>query len=154
MDVHDDRVPEAQFAAFLEQMPQCCVEVVLETDEGVLLTKRTNEPAKGEWFWPGSRLYKGEWLDDAAHRVAAEELGIDVELVDRLGVYEHRWNTSALPGASSRHTVNVVYHAQPREPDPDIRLDDQHSDYRFVSEIEPGLQEYVRRYLADSGLLY
>ena len=41
-----------------------CIEVVLEADAGVLLAKREIEPRV--WFWPGSRLYKGEELDDDA----------------------------------------------------------------------------------------
>ena len=144
-------LPEDRYAEFVAAMPQVCVEVFLETDRGVLVAKRANEPARGEWFWPGGRLYKGERLEEAAHRVAAEELGIEVELVGRLGVYEHFWETSAEPGSPSRHTVNVVFRAVPAADEPEIELDDQHAAYRFVDEIEPELHEYVRRYLADSG---
>lgn len=102
---------------------------------------------------PGSRLYKGEKLDAAAHRVADEGLGIDIEIVDRLGVYEHVWESSAVAGVPTRHTVNIVFHVRPQDSSPEIRLDEQHSDYRFVSAIEPQFHEYVRTYLADSGLL-
>lgn len=149
MPVHDERVPEEQFADFLEQMPQVCVEVVLETDEGVLLAKRTGEPEL--WFWPGSRLYKGERLSAAAHRVAREELGIEVELRGRLGIYEHRWHGSPVKGSPSRHTVNVVFRATPADETFDVTLDDQHAAYRFVTGPEPGLHEYVREYLDDLG---
>ena len=44
-------------------MPQPCVDLVVEYEGGILLTRRQNEPAKGEWFWPGSRLYKGEGVE-------------------------------------------------------------------------------------------
>lgn len=152
MDVHDDHVPESVFGECLAHLPQVCVEVVLEGDDGVLLARRTNEPARREWFWPGSRLYKGEQLEDAAHRVAREELGIEVELLDRVGVYSHFWDTTSVEGADSRHTVNVVYHARPVD-DPEIELDDQHDAYRFVAAIEPGFHEYVHRYLEDSEIL-
>jgi len=152
MDVHDDHVPEPVFGECLAHLPQVCVEVVLEYDGEVLLAKRTNEPASGEWFWPGSRLFKGENLDDAAHRVAREELGIEVELLGRIGVYSHFWDTASVDGADSRHTVNVVYHARPLD-DPEVELDDQHDAYRFVDGIEPEFHEYVRRYLEDSEIL-
>lgn len=145
-------IPEEQFAAFVASMPQVCVEVFLETGRGVLVAKRANEPARGEWFWPGSRLQKGERLEEAAHRVAAGELGIEVDLRGRLGVYEHFWETSAVPGSPSRHTVNVVFRAEPVEEPPAIELDDQHSEYRYLDRIEPDLHDYVRRYLADSGV--
>ena len=35
----------------------------------------------------------------------------------------------------------------------EIALDDQHSAYRFVSAVEPGLHEYVRLYLRDNDLV-
>ncbi|PSP47656.1 ADP-ribose pyrophosphatase, partial [Halobacteriales archaeon QH_1_68_42] len=60
MEVHDERVPEETFGACLDALPQVCVEVLLERDGRLLVARRTNEPARGEWFWPGGRLYKGE----------------------------------------------------------------------------------------------
>jgi colanic acid biosynthesis protein WcaH len=153
MEIHDEFVPEDLFAEFTDRMPQVCVEVVLDTDEGVLLARRTNKPTKGEWFWPGGRLYKGEELEAAAHRVAREELGIEVEIVERLGVYAHFWETSAVVGEVSRHTVNIVFRARPADPEFEIELDEQHDAYRFLSEPESGLHEYVQRYVEDNGLL-
>ena len=149
MDVHDEYISEDLFEAFTSRLPECCVEIVLENDDEVLVAKRANEPAKGEWFWPGGRVYKGESLDQAARRVANEELDIDVTLVRKLGVYSHFWETSAVGGGPSRHTVNIVFHARPLEPSPSIMLDDQHNDYRFLSSIEPDLHRYVRTYLED-----
>lgn len=151
MRVHDERLPEDVYATCQQHLPEACVEVFLEHDGGVLLARRTNEPARGEWFWPGARLYKGETLADAARRIGREELGIAVELTGRLGVYSHFWETSAVAGVDARHTVNVVFRASPRDDVSVIQLDDQHDRYRFVDGPEPGLHEYVRRYLADAG---
>ncbi|NUB91500.1 NUDIX domain-containing protein [Haloterrigena sp. SYSU A121-1] len=153
MEVHNERIPDDLFSEFIAQMPEICVEIVVENDEGILLAKRTNKPVKDEWFWPGGRLYKGEQLEDAAHRIANEELGIDVELLDQLGVYSHFWETSAEENNPSRHTVNVVYHASPAEDSPSISLDEQHSEIQWVSEIDENLHEYVKLYLSDSNLL-
>ncbi|MDX1748248.1 MAG: NUDIX domain-containing protein [Halobacteriales archaeon] len=117
----------------------------------VLFYPRANEPAKGEWFTPGSRLYKGERLAAAARRVGREELGLEVDLTGKLGVYSHFWDTSAVPGVGSRHTVNVVFRGTPAADEFEVTLDEQHDDYRFVSTPEPGLHEYMKRYLADAG---
>lgn len=151
MDVHDAHIPEDLFGEFIERMPQVCVEVVLETAEGILVAKRENDPQV--WFWPGGRLYKGESLDAAAHRIADEELGIAVDLRERLGIYEHFWEKGDLDGSSTRHTVNIVFLARPANDGYEIRLDEQHSAYRFLTEIESGLHEYVRRYLQENDLL-
>jgi colanic acid biosynthesis protein WcaH len=151
MPVHDERVPEEVYAQFVEQMPQPCVEVVVEDEPGVLLAKRAIEPRI--WFWPGGRLYKGERLEAAARRVAGEELAIEVRLLDRLGTYAHFWAESSVEGSPSRHTINVVFHATPVADEYEVALDDQHSAYRFVSAVEPGLHEYVRLYLRDNDLV-
>lgn len=151
MDVHDEPIPEEQFAICQRHLPEACVEVFLEHDDAVLLARRTNRPAQGEWFTPGTRLYKGEELPAAAHRVAAEELGIEIDLQGQLGVYSHFWETSAVPGVESRHTVNVVYRAAPARSGFEISLDEQHDAYQFVSTPEPGHHEYMRRYLREAG---
>ena len=153
MDVHDEHIPDDLFAEFTARMPECCVEVVLQHEGGVLLARRTNEPVKDEWFWPGGRLYKGEELTDAAERIAREELGIEVEVHEQLGVYSHFWETSAVQGGASRHTVNVPFRVTPTTDEFDITLDDQHDDYRFITDVEAALHEYVRQYLIDNDLL-
>lgn len=151
MRVHDEHIPAESFAVIQQHVPEACVEVFLEHDGGVLLARRTNEPAKGEWFWPGTRLFKGEPLAAAAHRVAREELGIAIELSGRLGVYSHFWEASAVEGVDSRHTVNVVFRAKPAADPAEITLDAQHDAYQFVSTPDPAYHEYVRQYLTDAG---
>jgi colanic acid biosynthesis protein WcaH len=153
MDVHDDQIPDESFAAFLDTMPQVSVEIVLERDGSVLLVKRTNEPAKGEWFWPGTRLYKGESFEHAVRRLARKELGIEVTIHSQVGVCNHFWETANLPSVESTHTVNVVYHGRPAGDIGELTLDDQHDEYRFIDRIAPTLHEHVRRYLNESGIL-
>ena len=145
MDVADEFIPETTFATCLNNMPQPCVDLVVEYDGGILLTRRQNEPAKGEWFWPGSRLYKGEQLDDAAVRVAHEELGLDPVTVERMGVSEHFWEASAIEGVGTRHTIPIVYRVLP-EGEQSITLDSQHDDYRVVSEPPENANRYVVEY--------
>ena len=145
MNVRDDRIPEATFATCLNNMPQPCVDLVVEYEGGILLTRRQNEPAKGEWFWPGSRLYKGERLDDAAVRVASEELGLEAVTVERLGVSEHFWAHSSVDGVDERHTIPVVHRVRP-DGDQSITLDSQHDDYRVVTEPPEDANRYVVEY--------
>jgi colanic acid biosynthesis protein WcaH len=151
MDVQNEPIPAEQFAICQRHLPETCVEVFLEHDGAVLLARRTNRPAQGEWFTPGTRLYKGEELPAAAHRVAAEELGIEIDLRGQLGVHSHFWETSAIQGVESRHTVNIVYRASPARSGFEITLDEQHDAYRFVSEPELECHEYMRRYLRQAG---
>lgn len=152
MRIHDEHLPDETFSEFVRTMPQYCVEIVLSTPEGILLAKRSNEPVKQEWFWPGSRLYKGESLEDAAQRVADGELDVQIDVVQQLGVHEHIWVISAESGNPSRHTVNIVYLAEPTTGDFDIKLDEQHTAFRFVTSVDETYHEYVREYFADHEL--
>jgi colanic acid biosynthesis protein WcaH len=145
MDQTNARVPTETFETCLEHFPQVSVELVLQRDEGVLLAKRTNEPAKGEWFWPGGRLRKGERLQAAVDRVAAEELGLAVDIVDLLGVYEHFWEAPT----PTQHTVNIAYLVEPVDATATVTLDAQHEAARYVTEPDPSLHEYVNAYLED-----
>ncbi len=145
MDVYDTFLSEETFATCLDNMPQPCVDLVVEYGDGILLTRRQNEPAKGEWFWPGSRLYKGERLDDAAVRVAREELGLDPVTVERLGVSEHFWESTSVEGVETRHTIPVIYRVIP-DGDQSIELDSQHDESRVVTKPPVDANRYVREY--------
>ncbi|WP_254840970.1 NUDIX domain-containing protein [Natronomonas marina] len=151
MHVHDEHIPEDRFAEFIARMPQVCVDLILETQQGFLLAKREITPSV--WFWLGSRLYKGERLPDAAHRIADEELGLDITIHDQYGPYAHFWESSSVDGSPSRHTVNPVFHVRPANDDYEITLDDQHTDYRFVTALDPDMHHYVRLYLEDNVLV-
>jgi 8-oxo-dGTP diphosphatase len=67
----------------------------------VLLIRRGQAPLLGEWSLPGGVLECGETLRDAAAREVREETGLEVEIVDMLGVYER-----VIPGDDGR----VRYH--------------------------------------------
>lgn len=145
-------IPEAEFATSLRVAPQVCVDLVVRHDGGVLLVRRTKEPAKGEWFWPGSRVHKGERLADAVHRVAREEVGLAVEIRRQLGASEHFWETASVDGVERRHTVPVVYLVEPTGAFA-VELDADHDDWRLVTAPDPSMHEYVRAYFQRWALL-
>jgi ADP-ribose pyrophosphatase YjhB (NUDIX family) len=44
------------------------VEAVIVMDKSLLLLKRTNQPALGQWWFLGGRIKKGESLEEALSR--------------------------------------------------------------------------------------
>jgi 8-oxo-dGTP diphosphatase len=82
--------------------PLLTVDVVIELDGGgIVLIERRNPPPG--WAFPGGFVDVGETVERAAVREAKEETGLDVDLVELLGVYSD-------PSRDSRfHTVSVVY---------------------------------------------
>lgn len=51
MEVDDGHIPDDVFEGYLERWPQVCVELVLQTDDGILLCNRGVKPKL--WFGPG-----------------------------------------------------------------------------------------------------
>lgn len=78
------------------------VDIIIElTSGGIVLIERANPPHG--WALPGGFVDYGESVEDAARREAKEETGLDVELLELLGVYSR-------PDRDSRfHTVSVAY---------------------------------------------
>jgi ADP-ribose pyrophosphatase YjhB (NUDIX family) len=64
------------------------VGALIQDGECYLLIKRAAEPDAGFWSIPGGLVEVGEKAEDAAVREAKEETGLDVEVVELLGVVD------------------------------------------------------------------
>src|SRR5262245_20943004 len=69
-----------------QKSPRPTVDVVIELDAGGIVLVRRRNPPHG-WALPGGFVDGGESVATAARREAKEETGLDVELVELLGVY-------------------------------------------------------------------
>ena len=143
----DHPIPDDAWRTIVRYMPIPSVDLLVVTDGGLLLGKRENEPARGEWFVPGGTVVKNERLTDAVHRVAAEELGTDVTIEKRLGTYEHFYNTADVEDVSTKHYVATAFVV--RTEDADIRSDEQHLEFEVFRPPFDDLHPYVRRYGTD-----
>ncbi|MEP0773506.1 MAG: NUDIX hydrolase [Acidobacteriota bacterium] len=75
---------------------------------GVLLIRRGRDPFAGHWALPGGFVEVGESVADACIREAREETGLEVDIVELVGVYSD-------PRRDPRfHTVSVVFLCRPR----------------------------------------
>lgn len=139
-------VPDQLWKEIVANSPLVSVDLVVQHAEGVVLGKRKNQPAKGEWFVPGGVVRKGETLTDAVQRVAREELGTAVTIRTQLGAYEHRYDTSEFEGVS-KHYVPIAFVVTPED---EIGVsDDQHDELRSFTPPYSGFHEYVQTYLDD-----
>ncbi len=50
-------LPFEEFQEIYSKVPRLCVEVVLRSDEGIMLTKRTINPWKGMWHFPVEQFF-------------------------------------------------------------------------------------------------
>jgi mutator protein MutT len=66
-------------------IPATC-SVVINSDDHILLVKRSVEPKTGQWCLPGGFLEIGETPEGGALRELAEETGLEAEIGSLLGV--------------------------------------------------------------------
>lgn len=124
-------------------MPIACVDIVLTDGERILLHKRTNYPAQGQWWLPGGRIIKGEKLKKAALRKCKEEMGLKVAIKGIIGADETLFKDS--PFGDLTHTINIVMlgltgkNAMPK-------LDNQGSEWKWFKTPEKKFHPYVRKY--------
>lgn len=142
-------IPRDEYATIAEHVPIVSVDLLVRNDGGIVLGKRTNEPAKGEWFVPGGSVLKGETREEAVHRVAREELGCDVVIDQCFGVYDHFYDAAASEGVESKQYLATAYVVTPT--DDVFRSDDQHAELQTFHEPFDGVHKYVKRYLDDLG---
>jgi colanic acid biosynthesis protein WcaH len=147
----DSWIPEPEWQTVVENVPLVSVDLVVRRNGAVLLGKRSNEPAKGYWFVPGGRVHKGERRSDAIHRIATDELGLDVEPVETIGVYNHFYDTADVPVSDGKHYLATGFVVDCNDKDPIV--DDQHDAVRFFERPPNQLHEYVRQYLVDAESL-
>jgi 8-oxo-dGTP diphosphatase len=77
--VHNPPLPTIGVSAF-----------VFDDDERVLLVRRGQAPARGQWHPPGGKLEPGESLTEACRREVKEETGLNVVVGPIIAVVERR----------------------------------------------------------------
>ena len=88
------------------ETPKLMVDVVIPSEEGIVLIRRAADPFEGQWALPGGFVEVGETVEAAAAREAAEETGLAVELARLVGVY------SDLGRDPRGHNVSVAFLAR------------------------------------------
>jgi 8-oxo-dGTP diphosphatase len=79
--------PACEFVFYLN--PKVVAGTIPEQDGRLLLTRRSINPGRGLWTFPGGFVDFGETVSDAAVRETREETGLSVELTGLLNVYSY-----------------------------------------------------------------
>ena len=138
------KLPYQEFLAIYDKVPRLCVELVLQNDQGILLTKRAIEPAKGYWHLPGGTLLKGESVAEAGVRIAAEELGSEIEMQDLLGFIEYT------PEMSAGQGVSLVFQASLKSIK--ITLNEQASEFEYFNPLPEDTIKETKKFLEQKVL--
>jgi 8-oxo-dGTP diphosphatase len=65
-----------------------CCNVIVDVHGRYLLVQETKASARQRFNFPAGKLEIGETLTEAAAREAREEAGVDVDVVDLIGIYQ------------------------------------------------------------------
>ncbi|MFZ2303231.1 MAG: NUDIX domain-containing protein [Minisyncoccia bacterium] len=138
-------LPIEKYREILDTTPVCCVDVLFfNTDKTkTLLFKRNNEPLKDSYFSAGGRLLKNEKFEDCAVRQAFREVGVNIKKENLMfgGVLEELHSTSVFEGVSY-HAVVIYYGCILN--DEDIKLDNQHSDFKWFSVSDDSINQFIK----------
>ena len=83
-----------------------CAGALVVSQAQVLLARRGVEPFKGFWDIPGGFLEAGEEPETGVKRELREETGLEIQLIDLLGLY------TDTNGAGNYYTLNIYYLAE------------------------------------------
>lgn len=138
------------YRQILESMPIACVDVAIVAAGKVLLVRRKDDPAQGQWWVPGGRVRKGETLKEAARRKALEEVGIPCHVGPIIHTDETIFPDG--PYGVAIHSINTCFFLYPESTANQVNLDDHHADAKWVDTIDAELHPYVRLCLTGAGL--
>ncbi len=148
---HSGLLSDRDFSKLIEIAPLIAIDLVIENcNHEFLLGRRVNEPARGSWFVPGGRIFKGERLRDAYDRILRGELGLTVGARPSfLGLYDHHYANSYVSPSVSTHYVVAAVKVRVGEDWP-VPPAPQHDVWRWASVedilADPDVHIYTKTY--------
>lgn len=67
-----------KFKQIYSKVPRLCVDLIIKTNQGVLLTLRTKNGWENQWHLPGGTVFYREPAIKAVKRIAKEEVGVTI----------------------------------------------------------------------------
>ena len=124
------------FKTVIESTPLVSIDLIVRNYEGeILLGKRTNRPAQGDWFVPGGRVLKDETFEEAFNRLIKAELGLSTAQSNFKGIYQHFYDDNFSEDVFTTHYVVLAYQIDFNGALSSLPLE-QHASYQWFDERE------------------
>ena len=125
---------------------------LIQRDDKILLAHQIGEP---NTFLPGGHVDYGEYTDVALRRELKEELGVEAEIGELMGVQEYQFTEE---NGREHHEINFIYRAETSEP---IQSKESHLEFLWcpvekITEktlLPEALPELIKEYL-ESGRIF
>ena len=143
-------IEEKLYKSIQNLLPIVCVDCVIQHRGKILLLKRTHQPAKNQFWFPGGRIFKNETIVSASLRKSLEETNLHANFVKQLMAVESIFKQEN-EMEFGIHTVNVCCLLSV-DSIQSFKLDSYHSDHIWIDSIKPDLHEAVQKPLYELGL--
>ncbi len=140
--LENGEIPQALYNKIAKNIPIASVEAVIVRERELLFLRRNNEPAKGEWWFPGGRIRRGESLEQTLRREIKEETGLKLKSYKLVNVYSRVF--------PERHDIAIVYLCKCE--DGEVVLNSEHSECGFFHSTQSGLHPYMLEVLKDLSI--
>ena len=104
-----------------------CGAFILNENNELLLQQRKKSPEAGYWSIPGGRLEMFETFEEAVKREIKEEVGVDIQVIDELGICDH------IIKSEQKHWVSPSFLCKIIKGKPTIMEPDEHADLKWFS---------------------
>jgi len=99
-----------QFKTIYSKTTRLCVDILIKNEKGILLILRKKNGWLNQWHFPGGMVFYREKIIDTVHRIANEELGVEVKIQKNLGYIEY---FSELKERGFGYSVSIVFLCRP-----------------------------------------
>ncbi|MFC1801912.1 NUDIX domain-containing protein [Patescibacteria group bacterium] len=127
-----------------------CHDVFIKYNNGILLTTRTDYPAKDILCPVGGRILKGISTEESLKKKVTEETNLKINNIKYIGVGRTFFKTDPFDHGYGTDTLNLIYFA---EGEGTLKLNDSHKNPEFVTlekytdDFRKNLHPYVRDYM-------
>lgn len=135
------RLTPKDFSHIYHKVPRAGVDIILKTDQGVLLAKRSIYPFKGTWCLPGGTILFREPIEHAVKRIAKNELGVKVRIKELLGIIDYLRD-------GYKHTVSNAFLVEVESGD--LTSKNQATGIQFFKELPVKTNHYQKEFLLQN----
>lgn len=138
-------IPSNIYQEIMNNVPIVTVDLIIfdKTKTKTLLFKRNNKPAKDIYYTLGGRLLKNEALDIAIKRKTKDEINLDLSSMDyHFGGTIQEFFEDSIYENISTHNINFFFYCI--LDNVDIKLDNQHENYKWFDINDVTIYHYVK----------
>ncbi len=137
--------PQKEFDYIYGKVPRACVDLVIKTKEGIVLSKRDINPSRGKWHLPGGTILFGEKITDTIDRIGKGETGLKLKVKKILGTIE------CPPPSVHGYTIGIAYLVEPISGK--LRGSKEGKEIKFFKSIPENTVKEQAEFLKTSKLL-